>query len=162
MKPPEREVMKPLINYPGYKISTLGKVWSVANKKFLTPLNIHGYHAVRLYNAGRYKTPMVSTLVLETFVGPQPKGYKCKHLTGNKFDNRLANLEWQLYKKPIREVSREDRIEAFDAFDFASKKPGGVTSVWPLRDIVRCFKSVKTTKQARELILEYKNLDRED
>lgn len=36
----------------------------------------------------------VGELVLETFVGPKPKGMKCIHLDGDLENNRLDNLVW--------------------------------------------------------------------
>ena len=37
---------------------------------------------------------LVHTAVLETFVGPKPKGLVCRHLDGNSENNRLDNLKW--------------------------------------------------------------------
>jgi HNH endonuclease len=36
----------------------------------------------------------VHRLVLEAFVGPCPEGMECRHLDGNRTNNRLDNLAW--------------------------------------------------------------------
>ena len=151
MKPPEREMLKVIVNYPNYKVTSLGRIYNITRKKFLKPLNTHGYLLVKLYRHGQFITPMISTVVLEAFVGPCPKGYVAKHRNGDNTDNRLCNLEWAQRKIPVRPISEIDRNGAFDAFSHAIKKPGGLKKHWPLKEIVRCFPSVKSTKQARRL-----------
>ena len=155
MLPPERTNIKTVVNFPNYRITTSGKVYSVQRKKTLTPLNINGYSVVRLYRQGKFRSIMISTLVLEAFVGPCPRGYKCKHLNGDNADNRLENLEWRKYEKTVPETLPEDKIAAFDAFDHVVGKSGGLKKYWPLKTIVRCFPSVKTTKQAKQLVQDY-------
>jgi HNH endonuclease len=55
----------------------------------------NGTHfVVRVKINARYVTSQVQTLVLEAFVGPQPKGMAVRHLNDNGFDNRLSNLKW--------------------------------------------------------------------
>ena len=41
----------------------------------------------------------IHRLVLETFVGPCPKGTQCRHLNNDKLDNRLSNLIWGTQKQ---------------------------------------------------------------
>lgn len=161
MRPPEREIMKTIVNWPDYKVSTLGRVWSIQRGKFLKPLKSNDYLAVKLYRRGKFKVIMLGTLVLETFVGPCPEGYIAKHLNGDNTDNRLINLEWQQRKMPIQPITPEDRIDAYDAFDHFRNKPGGLSKHWPLKEIVRCFSSVKNVKQAKRLMQDYM-ADRED
>ena len=35
---------------------------------------------------------------METFVGRRPDGTECRHIDGNKLNNRLENLEWTTHK----------------------------------------------------------------
>ena len=53
-----------------------------------------GYLAIRLYVNGRRRAFKVHHLVLLAFVGPRPEGMECRHLDGNKTNNRPENLCW--------------------------------------------------------------------
>lgn len=55
-----------------------------------------GYCIVNItpFEGRGYKTFRVHRLVLTAFVGPCPEGMECRHLNGNKTDNRLENLCW--------------------------------------------------------------------
>ena len=67
-------------------VSWLGGVWLTLNK------GSRGYLFVRL---GSKNNPQpVHRLMLITFIGPRPKGMQCRHLDGNKENNRLDNLCW--------------------------------------------------------------------
>ncbi|MDE2095631.1 MAG: HNH endonuclease [Patescibacteria group bacterium] len=44
--------------------------------------------------SGNKKYSLVHRLVLEAFIGPCPPGMECRHLNGNRSDNRLENLCW--------------------------------------------------------------------
>jgi len=153
---PERELIKTLINWPDYKITTLGRVWSIRRKKFLSPIKVNSYSVVKLYRSGEHRTITISKLVLEAFVGLCPKGYMVKHVNNDKADNRLVNLEWRPYKVQSQPIAPEDRIEAYDAFNQFIDKPGGLSKHWPLKEIIRCFSSVRNTKQAKQLLKDYK------
>lgn len=43
---------------------------------------------------GKGNKELVHRLVLEAFVGPCPAGMECRHLDGDKSNNRLDNLCW--------------------------------------------------------------------
>lgn len=158
---PERELMKTIVNYPNYKITSLGRVYSITRKRFLRPIICNGYLSIKLYRVGQFKTPMISTLVLESFVGPCPTGFVGKHLNGDNTDNRLCNLEWVQRKAPALSISPEDKKNAYEAFGHDIHKKGGLAKHWPLKTIVRCFPSVKTTKQAKRLIDDFREYNRE-
>ena len=48
----------------------------------------------KVHLGGQAQNKAVHTLVLLTFVGPPQPGQECRHLNGNKLDNRLSNLAW--------------------------------------------------------------------
>lgn len=91
--------MKPIADFPGYSITTDGRVWSHHRKGTCglwckqTPRG-DVYLRVELWKNSKKYWRKVHRLVLETYVGPCPKGMECRHLNGNPADNRLENLQW--------------------------------------------------------------------
>jgi hypothetical protein len=87
-----------ILGYPEYLISDQGVVASAKknNFKFLKLFrNYAGYEITKLSGLdGREHIFFVHVLVLETFFSPRPEGLQCRHLNGNKRDNRLVNLDW--------------------------------------------------------------------
>jgi hypothetical protein len=65
-----------------------------------------GYRGVRLGVKGVHKTHYIHRLVLEAFVGECPKGMECRHLNGNKADNRLDNLAWGTREENVADKFR--------------------------------------------------------
>lgn len=58
-------------------------------------LDKRGYRRVKVDGENRY----IAHMVLETFVGPRPKGMECCHTNGIKTDNSLKNLRWDTHKE---------------------------------------------------------------
>jgi len=94
--------------FPDYSITKDGQIWSkprISAQKhkiggqWLKPRSRVGYLAVELYINSRSYTCNIHRLVLETFIGPCPEGMECRHLNGNKQDNRLENLKWGTHSK---------------------------------------------------------------
>lgn len=88
-----------------YEVSDLGRVRSYAMRgggeatapHILTQFIVRRYNAVNLrLGAGpvAQKTMKVHSLVLAAFVGPRPPGMQVNHISGDKRDNSLANLEY--------------------------------------------------------------------
>jgi hypothetical protein len=92
--------MRPIPGFPGYQITTDGRVWSepktTSHKKgkWLKPCITNGYVYAGLYQNGKCFDRRVHRLVLETYVGPCPKGMEACHNNGDRRDNRLENLRW--------------------------------------------------------------------
>lgn len=96
------EEWKPVVGYEGrYEVSDQGRVCSFIGmgsagiqreSHLLTPrLHTGGYLRVQLDGRDYY----IHRLVLETFVGPCPKGFECCHGPNHtQTDNRLCNLRW--------------------------------------------------------------------
>lgn len=94
---------RPVVGWPGYSVGDDGTVWTRrrANsdlrehwRQMKTPLDSHGYYHVAFRMAGKQTTYRIHTLVLNAFVGPRPAGYECRHLDGNRTNNRLTNICW--------------------------------------------------------------------
>ena len=106
----EQERWLPVVGYEGlYEVSDLGSVRSLdrvdsyghhRKTRVLKPIpNGSGHYQVRLYRNGKSESyPYVHRLVLETFVGPCPKGMFSCHWNDDPSDNRLENLRWDTEK----------------------------------------------------------------
>lgn len=100
----------PIPNFPGYAADISGTIWSCWKKgnhkqkkgdwhplKPRPHVSRGGfvYQTVALYKNGAQVSRLVHQLILETFVGPRPKGMEVRHYPNNdKTDNRLANLSY--------------------------------------------------------------------
>lgn len=99
-------------SYPGYYASTNGRVFSNrANEFGANPLRrgrligprplremrgriMSGYLRLIIRAPSGKRTTGIHELVLDAFVGPRPAGNHCRHLSGDRLDNRLDNLAW--------------------------------------------------------------------
>ena len=82
-----------------YFVSDDGQVWSRPRKNSSGGLlkigrNSHGYLVVDLSVNGKTTTRRVHRLVIEAFAGPPDDGHECRHLDGDKTNNRIDNLVW--------------------------------------------------------------------
>lgn len=83
----------------GYEVSDQGRVRSYRNRqghpqsqpRLLSQIKRGGYCYVKLTRA---RDVQVHQLVLEAFVGLCPEGMECRHLDGQRSNNRLENLCW--------------------------------------------------------------------
>jgi hypothetical protein len=96
-----------IINFPGYRVDSIGNVWTCwtsagrgKGKKLGTQWVkksfeiVNGYFRVTLYNNQGSIKFFVHRLILETFVGPCPQGMEACHKDGNRQNNQLNNLRW--------------------------------------------------------------------
>ncbi len=65
-----------------------------------------GYYYVNLRKDGRLYPRRVHRMLLETFVEPRPVGFECRHLDGNKTNNKLENLKWGTPKENSEDMVR--------------------------------------------------------
>ena len=100
-----------IAGHPDYFINEQGHILSTKwNKKRLLKGSIDkrkGYRhiALRDGNGGRTRW-RIHRLVLETFIGPAPDGMQCRHLDGDKLNNRLDNLAWGTQSENERDKIR--------------------------------------------------------
>ena len=101
------EVWKPLANYRGYSVSSLGRVKSDARKmsngtgthiskdKILKPNVLRKeYLQVDLHIDGKRHPRQVHRLVAEAFISNDEHYPQVNHKNGIKNNNRVENLEW--------------------------------------------------------------------
>lgn len=100
------EVWRPIAGYPGYEVSSWGKVKG-KRVGVLQSVTSRGYHFVTLSHEGVPKVARVARLVAETFLGPQPfEGAHAAHSDGNKDNNRVSNLRWATAHDNQADVTR--------------------------------------------------------
>tara|TARA_B100000530_G_C15920353_1_gene472907 strand:+ start:560 stop:1432 length:873 start_codon:yes stop_codon:yes gene_type:complete len=90
------EIWKELEQFPKYKFSNTGKVWSKIQKRELSlKPEEAGYVKVKLYTHEGNRIPVrVHRLIALTFI-PNPENKKTvNHKNHNRADNRVENLEW--------------------------------------------------------------------
>lgn len=122
------EEWRPVVGWEGfYEVSDQGRVRSVervvtrttrwgtspqrVTARILSPAATgRARHlCVRLSRPGNTKTRLVHQLVLESFVGPRPKGRQGLHWNDESSDNRLRNLRWGTPSANGRDAVRNGR-----------------------------------------------------
>lgn len=103
--------VKTVPRFPDYAVSRDGKIWSKPRKRLCNlkrpgkyrfypgrwlkySLNSDGYLHVTLCRGRKKYNRPIHRLILETWFGFRPIGRQCRHLDGNKLNNRLDNLRW--------------------------------------------------------------------
>lgn len=91
------ESWQKVVGWPEYEVSSLGRVRRTGTGTVRkTQINRGGYEQVHLSRGGRARVFRVHTLVLEAFVQLRPTGQEADHLDGNRANNILPNLRWQM------------------------------------------------------------------
>lgn len=94
------EEWKEIAGYPGYLVSSLGRVYSLKSNKELKirRSGTSNYQSVTVGNVsnGTQKRFTIHRLVCTTFHGPPPTDdAQAAHLDGNRDNNHAINLAWK-------------------------------------------------------------------
>lgn len=109
---------KELENYPGYKVSDTGIIYS---KKSGQPLSYSraigrsgiGHFLVGLWQDGKRSCFLVHQLVAVCFLPPKPFPEAIiRHLDGDSYNNDASNLAWGSWKDDIEDKRRIGTITA--------------------------------------------------
>lgn len=104
------EIFLTIRDFPDYKISNFGRVFSKKSNTFITGKpNTNGYYQVRLSNNEGYKDVLIHRLVAEYFVPNLVMGTQINHKDQNKSNNRWSNLEYCDPKDNINHGTRTIR-----------------------------------------------------
>lgn len=133
--------------FPGYKVGSDGTVWSQWRGRKMglewrqkkTPPDVKGRPRVGISRGRKFFNFKVCTLILSSFVGPQPVGMECCHENDIKSDNRLTNLRWDTARANLADAIRNrKRVIILDESDIPAirflRRLG-----WRLLDIGRLF-----------------------
>lgn len=115
-----------------YLVSENGKVYDTIKECHMKQYNNgNNYLMVQIAEdkTGIIRTKKVHKLVIESFKGYMPQGKECvDHINGNRFDNRVENLEYVTISENNRRVIRTKchhkrkirMITDFNVYDFSS------------------------------------------
>ncbi len=116
-----KEQWRSVPGYPGYDVSTLGRVRSWKPRRYCAPkpsaprilrgwinpksgyrmLTLGGYDGTKVWNTS------ISKIVLLAWRGPKPtKTMVARHLNDKKLDDRLTNLRWGTQQQNIDDKVR--------------------------------------------------------
>ncbi len=97
---------KPVPNFSSYVADKIGNIYNRNHGKILKPYMKNGYLTVDLYKNKKMYHKKIHRLMLETFVGPCPRGMESCHNNGIKTDNRPENLRWDTHKNNCMDRKR--------------------------------------------------------
>lgn len=106
------EIWRPVEGWPGYEISSHGRVRGLRGWILTPRVHTHGYLRVSLCDgAGKVVDAYVHQLVCEAFHGPCSAGYECDHRDKVRSNNHWANLRWRtpVANKADRNFARGER-----------------------------------------------------
>lgn len=92
---PTAEEWRPAVEWPGYEVSSMGRVRNRHGRLLALLLTRDGYRRVSMHVDGKAKHAFVHRLVLFAWRGAPPSaGLVTRHLNGVRTDNRPENLTW--------------------------------------------------------------------
>lgn len=86
--------MNNIKDFPGYYVTSCGKVWSYEQSKFLSPSSNNGYLQVVLTNDEETKTFKIHRLVAMAYIPNIENKPQVDHIDRNRTHNWTSNLRW--------------------------------------------------------------------
>lgn len=103
-----KELWKPLLEYKGIEVSSIGRIRKAANKsrkeRILTefPKDRDGYYRCSVQRLdGTWTSQPVHRLVAKAFIPRTKNRDIVNHIDGNRTNNRIENLEWVTPKENV-------------------------------------------------------------
>lgn len=151
--------IKKIDEFEGYYVSTQGEIFTAWDGKPTPGKKLKlmkaskkkdGYLMISFHGGGRKKncSRLVHRLVLETFVGPRPSGFECRHLNGNPIDNRLENLAWGTPEENLNDKIKHGTYITRSKLNFKKAKLIRILYFnfnWSLSKLARFFNVDKST-----------------
>lgn len=118
----EAEVWKPVVGWPDYEVSNLGRV-----KRTTIKISIirerklpSGYKGVSLWLHAKPKkkqrTGTVHIMVAEAFLGPRPSGHDIHHKDRDRMNASATNLEYLPEKQHMSMHAKQENRKAADMY----------------------------------------------
>lgn len=87
--------------------------WQCTKERIIKPYKRRKYLCVGLHKNGHKKSHMIHRLMLETFIGPCPKGKEGCHNDGNPENNLIENLRWDTRSANVKDsIKHNTRFQA--------------------------------------------------
>ena len=131
-----------------YSISKFGTVYDKERDRIVIPyLSNGGYELISIKDNGKWRIKGVHQLVWEAFNGKIPEGYEINHISEDKTDNSLSNLNLLTHRANMRWGPGIERASKARINHKLMSKPviqktlqGEVIKVWPsVMEIQRQF-----------------------
>lgn len=118
----EKEIWKPVKENCSYSVSSLGRVKNNKTNHILKQSRptSRKYKVVYIYikEKHRSKQKFIHALVMHAFVGYPTKGQQIDHINGDKFDNRLCNLEYVTQDENIKRAMNNNLSPTYKGKQF--------------------------------------------
>ena len=117
---PNKNLGYEIKGFPDYFIDKVGNIYSLKNPRFhrnkeglhrIKPISSFGYKRVNIYKNGKGSYRRIHCLMLETFIGPRPKGMCARHLNDIRDDNRIENLKWGTASENYNDAIKNKKIK---------------------------------------------------